>query len=123
MAQSTNFDRRSFLKNAGGAALASAAASASALRATAAEAATASAPYDFDTVYNRFGTNCVKFDQQNRIYGRDSVKVGMGIADMDFKAAPVVTKALEERLRHENWGYPDMTRVQDEMSAAIAAWD
>jgi Bifunctional PLP-dependent enzyme with beta-cystathionase and maltose regulon repressor activities len=32
----------------------------------------------------------------------------MGIADMDFRAAPVITKALMERMQHENWGYLDM---------------
>ncbi len=123
MARSTNLDRRSFLKTAGGAALAGATVAAGPLPAIAAEAAAPGAGYDFDTVYNRFGTNCVKFDQQNRIYGRDTVKFGMGIADMDFKAAPAITKALGERLRHENWGYPDMTRVQEDMAEAIVAWD
>ena len=32
----------------------------------------------------------------------------MGIADMDFRAAPAITKALAERMQHENWGYLDM---------------
>src|SRR5205085_6008970 len=64
--------------------------------------------YDFDTPYNRFGTDSTKYDQQIRIYGKDSVQVGMGIADMDFRAAPAITKALSDRLQHENWGYLDM---------------
>ena len=29
----------------------------------------------------------------------------MGVADMDFRAAPCITQALAERCRHENWGY------------------
>ena len=32
----------------------------------------------------------------------------MGIADMDFSVAPVITKALMDRMQHENWGYLDM---------------
>src|SRR5712692_12096682 len=64
--------------------------------------------YDFDAPYNRFGTDSTKYDQQIRIYGKDSVQVGMGIADMDFRVAPVITKALMDRLQHENWGYLDM---------------
>ena len=32
----------------------------------------------------------------------------MGIADIDFKAAPSITKALQDRLQHENWGYLDL---------------
>jgi cystathionine beta-lyase len=79
--------------------------------------------YDFDTVYNRFGTDCVKFDQQIRVYGKDSVKVGMGIADMDFRAAPAITRALQARLQHENWGYLDMTKAQDSLAAAVVAWN
>ena len=66
--------------------------------------------YDFDTVYDRVGTDCVKWDRQIRIYGRNRVAVGMGIADMDFRAAPAITKALRARLDHENWGYLDMPR-------------
>ncbi len=64
--------------------------------------------YDFDTVYSRIGTDCVKWDQQIKTYGQDSIAVGMGIADMDFRAAPAITKALVERVKHENWGYMDL---------------
>src|SRR5207244_1398656 len=64
--------------------------------------------YDFETPYNRFGTDSTKYDSPNRTYGKDSVQVGMGIADMDFRAAPSITKALMERMQHENWGYLDM---------------
>ena len=64
--------------------------------------------FDFDTPYNRFGTDSTKYDQQARVYGKENIQVGMGIADMDFRAAPSITKALTERLQHENWGYLDM---------------
>jgi cystathionine beta-lyase len=70
----------------------------------------ASSRYDFDTPYNRFGTDSVKYDQQIRTFGKDSIQVGMGIADMDFRAAPAIAKALAERCQHENWGYLDMPR-------------
>ena len=63
--------------------------------------------YDFDTPYNRIGTDCVKWDQQIRLFGKENIQVGMGIADMDFRCAPVITKALAERIKHENWGYLD----------------
>jgi cystathionine beta-lyase len=76
--------------------------------AAAAPAEAVNGKFDFDTPYNRFGTDSVKYDQPNRTYGKDSVQVGMGIADMDFRVAPVITKALMERLQHENWGYLDM---------------
>ena len=35
----------------------------------------------------------------------------MGIADIDFRAAPSITQALNERMKHENWGYLDMPEV------------
>jgi cystathionine beta-lyase len=80
--------------------------------------------YDFDTPYNRFGTDSTKYDQQIRIYGKDSVQVGMGIADMDFRVAPAITKALMERMQHENWGYLDMGGAMGRsFSDNIIAWN
>jgi cystathionine beta-lyase len=76
--------------------------------------------FDFDTPLDRFGTDCVKFDKQVREYGKDSIAVGMGIADMDFRVAPAITQALQERLRHENWGYLDLPRSFLEL---ISAWN
>src|SRR5215469_1751764 len=66
--------------------------------------------YDFDTPYNRIGTDSVKWDQPARIFGRENIAVGMGVADMDFRAAPCVTNVLKQRVQHENWGYLDMPR-------------
>jgi cysteine-S-conjugate beta-lyase len=113
MSQHEGLNRRSFLRNAGLTALAAGAAGTGVPLAAAAPETQTFAPgangkYDFDTPYNRFGTNSVKYDQQIRVYGPNSVEVGMGIADMDFRAAPSITKALKARLEHENWGYLDM---------------
>jgi len=80
----------------------------------------ANGKYDFDTPYNRFGTDSTKYDQPIRIYGKDSIQVGMGIADMDFRAAPAITKALMDRLQHENWGYLDMPKS---FSEGIVSWN
>jgi cystathionine beta-lyase len=79
--------------------------------------------FDFDAVYNRFGSHSVKWDQQVRRFGKDSIEVGMGIADMDFRAAPCITAALEERLKHENWGYLDMEEYLELVGAAVIAWN
>src|SRR5439155_1790227 len=46
--------------------------------------------------------------------------VGMGIADMDFRCAPAITKALTERLQHENWGYLDMPKS---FGDGIVSWN
>jgi cystathionine beta-lyase len=76
--------------------------------------------FDFDTPYNRIGTDCIKWDDQIEKFGKENVAVGMGIADMDFKAAPCIGKALAERCRHENWGYLKMPPSYVE---AIVAWN
>ena len=48
----------------------------------------------------------------------------MGIADMDFKVAPAITKALMERLQHENWGYLDMGgTLGKSMTEHIVGWN
>jgi len=126
MSHHAGLNRRSFLRNAGLTALAAGAASAGAPVATAAArevggfAPDANGKFDFDTPYNRFGTHSVKYDQQIRIYGEGNVEVGMGIADMDFRAAPAITEALKHRLEHENWGYLDMP---PEFAEGIIAWN
>ena len=60
--------------------------------------------YDFDAVYDRVGTDSVKWDRARQTHG-SGLDVGMGIADMDFRAAPCIGEALAERCEHENWGY------------------
>lgn len=127
MSQTHGLNRRSFLRNAGLTALAGAAAGSShplmAAAAGSAFQAPASGKYDFDTIYNRFGSHSTKFDQQIRVYGKGSVEVGMGIADIDFKAAPCITDALNARMKHENWGYLDMGEATPMMTEAVAAWN
>lgn len=110
MTRGDALNRRAFLRNAGLTALVGAVGN----PASFAEARAGHPPerangtFDFDTVYNRFGTDCIKYDQQITKFGKGSIEVGMGIADMDFRAAPAITKALQARLQHENWGYLDM---------------
>jgi cystathionine beta-lyase len=120
-------NRRAFLRNAGLTALAGAAAGArnplSAAESVTAVQASSNGKFDFDTIYSRFGTDSTKFDQQIRVYGKDSVQVGMGIADIDFKAAPAITRAINERVKHENWGYLDMGVWTPKVTEAVAAWN
>jgi len=122
MSHHDGLDRRAFLKNAGLTALVGAVGTGP-LTVPAAATAPFEPPdsrYDFETVYNRVGTDCVKWDQQIRNYPNDKIAVGMGIADMDFRTAPCITRALAERLQHENWGYLDMPRSYID---AIVNWN
>jgi cystathionine beta-lyase len=127
MSLSHGLNRRAFIRNAGLTALAGAAAGTRTPLSTTLDAATiqtqSNGKFDFDTVYNRFGTDSTKFDQQIRVYGPDSVQVGMGIADIDFRAAPGITNALNARVKHENWGYLDMGKWTPKVNQAVADWN
>jgi len=107
MPKITGLNRRNFLRGAGMTALAGAVGTGSASTAAAADDSMpylVNGKYDFDTVYDRVGTDSTKWDRQISLFG-DNVKVGMGIADTDFRAAPCIGEAMTERLKHENWGY------------------
>ena len=126
MSQNDGLNRRTFLKNAGMTALVGAVGSGTSVATAAAGLAVAAsnAKFDFDTPYNRFGTDSTKYDQQARVYGKENIQVGMGIADMDFRAAPSITKALTERLQHENWGYLDMGGpAMKSFTEGIVSWN
>ena len=76
--------------------------------------------YDFDTPYNRVGTNCSRWDSPPRRYPGGEFKYGMGVASMDFECAPCITEALEERCQHHNWGYLSTT---EPLRDGIVKWN
>lgn len=116
---STNHElaRRTFLKSAG---VVAAVVSVSGRQLSLNTSRPPSGQYDFDTPYPRFGTDSVKYDRQIGRYGKDSIQVGMGVADMDFRTAPAITKALMERMQHENWGYLE---TPSSFTESIVAWN
>ena len=122
MAQRNALNRRSFLINAGMTALAGTVGSGTSIAASSLRASPepANGVFDFDTPYNRIGTNCIKWDRQIERFRDCKIEVGMGIADMDFKAAPCIGRALAERCKHENWGYMSTPTSYIE---AIIAWN
>jgi len=121
MSQTAGLNRRSFLRNTGLTALVGAVGSGSSLTAAALDfAPDASGKFDFDTPVNRLGTDSVKWDQAKRQNNMDTIVAGMGIADMDFNTAPAITKALQERIKHEVWGYLDMPK---DFVEGIVAWN
>ncbi|MBR5655723.1 MAG: pyridoxal phosphate-dependent aminotransferase [Prevotella sp.] len=70
--------------------------------------------YDFDELVDRRNTNSYKWDEHN-----DPDIIPLWVADMDFKAAPCITKALEKRIRHGVFGY---TFVPDSYYEAVINW-
>ena len=107
-------DRRSFMKNAGLAALAGGAVAAAPNSGRAQESSIsiprlAGGKYDFDTPYNRVGSDCARWDSPALRYPDGTFKFGMGVASMDFECAPCITEALQDRVKHHSWGYLSTT--------------
>ena len=110
MAQKASVGRRSFLRNLGlgGGVLALGPLAASIAREAPPMPGPANGKYDFDTPFNRIGSDCWKWDGALRDENMSHIVAGMGIADMDFRCGPFITAALGARIQHENWGYFDM---------------
>jgi cysteine-S-conjugate beta-lyase len=119
MKNNTVFNRRLFMKTAGISTLMMAANSRYSF-ANGQSRGTLKSRYDFDKVYNRVGVNSVKWDSAINRYGKDKIIVPMGIADMDFKQFPAVTKALQKRAEYENYGYET---VSDSYYQSIIEWN
>ncbi len=66
--------------------------------------------YNFDEVIERRGTDSIKWN------GPD---LPMWIADMDFRTAPEILEAMEQRLRHGVFGY---SIVPDTWADAYCGW-
>lgn len=60
--------------------------------------------FDFETVIERRGTSCVKWDQTGERFGVKDL-FPMWVADMDFKAPEGVVNALRARVEHGIYGY------------------
>lgn len=60
--------------------------------------------YDFDSVIDRSKTDCYKLELRESVFGNGKV-LPLWVADMDFAAPPAVVKTIQERSRHEIYGY------------------
>ncbi|MDH3439348.1 MAG: aminotransferase class I/II-fold pyridoxal phosphate-dependent enzyme [Gammaproteobacteria bacterium] len=122
MPSNNGLDRRSFLKGAGMTALAGAAGASKAVIADDddGQGLFRNGNYDFETVYERSGWNCSRWDSPARRYPDGEFKYGMGVATMDFECAPCITEALAERCKHHTWGYMSST---DSLKQAIAEFN
>ena len=70
--------------------------------------------YDFDEFVERRGTNCVKWDESPS----DDV-IPLWVADMDFKVAPAIQEALQQRVAHGVFGY---NIVPESYYEAVISW-
>lgn len=74
--------------------------------------------YNFDEIIPRKGTNCVKHDALQSLYGRDDL-TPMWVADMDFRTPDFIMKALRDRCQHEVLGY---TLASESYWNAVQSW-
>lgn len=70
--------------------------------------------YNFDELTERRGTASYKWDSA----GSDDV-LPLWVADMDFRTAPAIVRALQARVAQGIFGY---TRVPDEYYSAVIDW-
>lgn len=74
--------------------------------------------YDFDNIIDRKNTNCAKWDNLRKLYGRDDL-IPLWVADMDFPAAKPITEALKSRASHDVYGY---TFLSEDYYEAVTGW-
>ena len=70
--------------------------------------------YNFDETVVRRGTNCVKWDESG-----DPEMIPMWVADMDFRVAPAIQEALQQRVAHGVFGY---NIVPESYYEAVISW-
>ena len=69
--------------------------------------------YNFDELIERRGTGCVKWDEA------PAEVIPMWVADMDFKVAPAIQKAIQKRAEHGVFAY---TLVEEDYYEAVISW-
>ena len=70
--------------------------------------------YNFDEIVSRHHTKSYKWDSATL-----PDILPMWVADMDFRTAPAIIRALQQRVQHGIFGY---TRVPDEYYSAVVGW-
>lgn len=74
--------------------------------------------YNFDEIIDRAGTESVKYDLRDKVFGNPDV-IPMWVADMDFRTPDFVRNAVIERAKYDVYGY---TFREDAYFEAIASW-
>ena len=75
--------------------------------------------YNFDKVFDRHGTEVIKWDRMQKDFGRDDL-IPLGIADMDFEVLPEIKDALIDRSAHPTYGY---TYASEAYYDSFIAWN
>ncbi|MGM0566781.1 MAG: MalY/PatB family protein [Bacteroidota bacterium] len=75
--------------------------------------------YNFDEVLSRQGTDSIKYDLREKLFGNSTV-LPMWVADMEFRTPDFVMEAIRKRAEHEILGY---TLRPDSFYEAIINWN
>ncbi|HIF9200928.1 TPA: MalY/PatB family protein [Photobacterium damselae] len=77
--------------------------------------------HELDTIINRYGTDCLKWDYMEKWLGVPEGKaLPSWVSDWDFKAPNFITDALQERLNHGIFGYSE--RGDEYFNSVIDWW-
>ena len=73
--------------------------------------------FDFDETIERRNTNSIKYGMA--AFGKLPEAIPLWVADMDFKTAPCIINALQERCDHGIFGY---SGIDDEYKETVSKW-
>ena len=76
------------------------------------------AKYNFDEQIDRRNTGSIKWDDLKARFGREDI-ISLWVADMDFRVAEPIIRALQQQLDHGVFGYPIIEKSNKE---AVISW-
>ena len=74
--------------------------------------------YNFNTIIDRHGTNCIKTDLAV-VRGKPADVLPLWVADMDFPTSPAILEALHQKVNHGIFGY---SCLDENFYNALAKW-
>ena len=74
--------------------------------------------YDFDSIIERKGTNCLKYDFAKE-RGKEADVLPLWVADMDFQTSPAILNQMQKVLSHGIFGYSE---VKEDYFKALSEW-
>ena len=74
--------------------------------------------YNFDEIITRTGSDCVKYDGAENIFGTNDL-IPMWVADMDFRTPQCVVDVIRKRVEHSLYGY---TFLSPKWRPSIVNW-
>ena len=74
--------------------------------------------FDFDTIVDRRGTNCGRWDTMDKKYGKNDL-IHLGVADMDFRSPEPIIEGFRKCNEHGIYGYTDLS---DDFYKSIIRW-